>query len=50
MGAAEMAEVADCVAALLEALAEEKPVAAFDAIRERTLDLTNRFPLPYGLR
>src|SRR5207247_579421 len=50
MGSEEMTEIADCVANLLEALAEEKPASAFDAIRERTLDLTNRFPLPYGLR
>src|SRR2546430_8684678 len=50
MGSEEMTEIADCVAELLEALAEEKPASAFDAIRERTLDLTNRFPLPYGLR
>src|SRR5438034_1173505 len=50
MGSEEMTEIADCVADLLEALAEEKPASAFDAIRERTLDLTNRFPLPYGLR
>jgi glycine/serine hydroxymethyltransferase len=50
MGAAEMAEVADCVSDLLEALAEQKGDAALDAIRERTLDLTDRFPLPYGLR
>jgi glycine hydroxymethyltransferase len=50
MGPGEMAEIADCVADLLEALAEQKGDSAFDAVRERTLDLTNRFPLPYGLR
>ena len=50
MGPAEMREIADCVADLLEALAEERGEAALDAIRERTLELTNRFPLPYGLR
>jgi glycine hydroxymethyltransferase len=50
MGPEEMAEVADCVADLLEALAEQKRESAFDEIRERTLDLTSRFPLPYGLR
>jgi glycine hydroxymethyltransferase len=50
MGPEEMVEVADCVADLLEALAEQKRESAFDEVRERTLDLTNRFPLPYGLR
>src|ERR671930_718594 len=45
----EMREIADCVADLLEAMAEEKPAAAYDAIRERTLDLCTRFPLPYAL-
>src|SRR3989449_3540920 len=50
MGPEQMAEIADCVADLLEALAEEKPDSAFDAIREHTLDLTTRHPLPYGLR
>jgi glycine hydroxymethyltransferase len=49
MGPAEMREIGDCVADLLEALAEERGPAAFDAIRERTLDLTSRFPLPYAL-
>jgi glycine hydroxymethyltransferase len=49
MREAEMREIADCVADLLEALAEQKAVSALDAIRERTLDLCNRFPLPYGL-
>jgi glycine hydroxymethyltransferase len=48
MGPAEMREIADCVADLLEALAEERGAAALDAIRERTLDLTRRFPLPYA--
>jgi glycine hydroxymethyltransferase len=48
MGPAEMREVADCVADLLEALAEQKGAAALDAIRERTLDLSRRFPLPYA--
>jgi hypothetical protein len=43
-----MVEIADCFADLLQALAEEKGEAALDAIRERTLDLTNRFPLPYS--
>jgi glycine hydroxymethyltransferase len=48
MGPAEMAEIADCVADLLTALAEQRGEAALDAIRERTLDLTTRFPLPYA--
>jgi glycine hydroxymethyltransferase len=47
MGPAEMREIADCVADFLEALAEERGAAAMDAIRERTLDLANRFPIPY---
>lgn len=50
MGPEEMREVADCVADLLEALAEHKGDAAFDAVRERTLHLAARFPLPYGLQ
>ncbi len=48
MGPDEMREIGDCVADLLEALAEERGEAAFDAIRERTLDLSLRFPLPYA--
>jgi glycine hydroxymethyltransferase len=48
MGPGEMREVGDCVADLLEALAEQRGDGAFDAIRERTLDLGLRFPLPYG--
>jgi hypothetical protein len=47
MGPAEMREIADCVADLLEALAEQRGDAAMEAIRERTLDLSGRFPLPY---
>jgi glycine hydroxymethyltransferase len=47
MGPAEMREVGDCVADLLEALAEQRGEPAMDAIRERTLDLSLRFPLPY---
>jgi glycine hydroxymethyltransferase len=50
MGEAEMVEIADCLADFLEALAAERGEAALDAIRERTLDLSHRFPLPYGLR
>jgi glycine hydroxymethyltransferase len=48
MREAEMREVADCVADLLEALAEQKPASALESIRERTLDLCRRFPLPYA--
>src|SRR5215472_12980746 len=48
MGPVEMTEIADCVADLLKALAEDRGEAALDAIRERTLDLSNRHPLPYG--
>jgi glycine hydroxymethyltransferase len=48
MGPGEMAEIGDCVADLLEALAEQRGEAALDAVRERTLDLSRRFPLPYG--
>jgi glycine hydroxymethyltransferase len=48
MGPDEMREVGDCVADLLEAMAEQKGAAALDAIRERTLDLSRRFPLPYA--
>ncbi|MDQ6792602.1 MAG: serine hydroxymethyltransferase [Candidatus Dormibacteraeota bacterium] len=49
MGVGEMAEIGDCVADLLEALAGDRGEAELDAIRERTLTLTNRFPLPYAL-
>jgi glycine hydroxymethyltransferase len=48
MGPAELREVGDCVADLLEAMAEQRGEAALDAIRERTLDLCLRFPLPYA--
>jgi len=48
MGLDEMGEIGDCVADLLEALAEQRGEAALDAIRERTLDLSRRFPLPYA--
>lgn len=50
MGPAEVREVADCIADLLEALVERKGEDTFDAIRERTLDLTTRFPLPYAFQ
>ena len=46
MGEAEMAEIADCVADLIEGIDDE---AVLDSVRERTLDLTRRFPIPYGL-
>jgi glycine hydroxymethyltransferase len=46
MGPAEMAEIADCVADLIGGLED---TANLDRIRERTLDLTRRFPLPYAL-
>ena len=49
MGAAEMAVISDCMADLLEALAEDRGEAALEAVRERTQELTNRFPLPYAL-
>jgi glycine hydroxymethyltransferase len=45
----EMNEIADCLADLLAALAGDSSPAAMDAIRERTLDLCQRFPLPYAL-
>jgi glycine hydroxymethyltransferase len=48
MGPDEMVEIGDCVADFLEALAGERGDAALDAIRERTLDLSRRFPLPYA--
>ncbi|HEX4213538.1 MAG TPA: serine hydroxymethyltransferase [Candidatus Dormibacteraeota bacterium] len=48
MREAEMVEVADCIADLIEALAEDKGEAALDAVRERTLDLCRHFPLPYA--
>ncbi|MDQ6773562.1 MAG: serine hydroxymethyltransferase [Candidatus Dormibacteraeota bacterium] len=46
---AEAREVADCVADLVFALAEERGAPVLSALRERTLDLTRRFPLPYAL-
>jgi glycine hydroxymethyltransferase len=45
MGPAEMGEIADCLADLLQDL--DGP-AVRDSVRERTLDLTRRFPLPYA--
>ena len=46
MGVAEMREIGDCLADLLQDMDDP---ATLDAVRERTLDLTARFPLPYGL-
>jgi glycine hydroxymethyltransferase len=45
MGAAEMGEIGDCIADLIEGIDDQ---AALDAVRERTLHLCERFPLPYG--
>ncbi len=45
MGEAEMAEIADCVADLVERVDDP---ATRDAVRERTLELCRRFPLPYA--
>jgi glycine hydroxymethyltransferase len=46
MGPGEMAEIADCLADLVERIDDP---ATLDSIRERSLDLCQRFPLPYGL-
>jgi glycine hydroxymethyltransferase len=46
MGPEEMREIGDCVADLIEGLEDR---ANLDRIRERTLDLARRFPLPYSL-
>ena len=46
MGQEEMKEIGDCVADLIQGL--EDP-ANLERIRERTLDLARRFPLPYQL-
>jgi glycine hydroxymethyltransferase len=45
MGVEEMAEIGNCVADLIERIDDP---ATLDSIRERTLDLTRRFPLPYA--
>jgi glycine hydroxymethyltransferase len=45
MGPAEMAEIADCIADLVERIDEP---ATLDSVRERTLHLCSRFPLPYA--
>jgi glycine hydroxymethyltransferase len=46
MGPEEMREIGDCVADLVDGLEDR---ANLDRIRERTLDLARRFPLPYSL-
>jgi glycine hydroxymethyltransferase len=46
MGPEEMREIGDCVADLIDGLEDR---ANLDRIRERTLDLARRFPLPYSL-
>jgi glycine hydroxymethyltransferase len=45
MGPAEMAEIADCIADLVERIDDP---ATLDSVRERTLHLCSRFPLPYA--
>jgi glycine hydroxymethyltransferase len=46
MGPDEMREIADCLGDLIERIDDP---ATLDSVRERTLDLCRRFPLPYGL-
>ncbi len=46
MGAEEMREIGDCVADLVDGLEDR---ANLDRIRQRTLHLARRFPLPYSL-
>jgi glycine hydroxymethyltransferase len=45
MREAEMVEIADCIADLIERIDDQ---AVLDSIHERTLDLCRRFPLPYA--
>ena len=45
MGAAEMVEIADCLADLIERIDDP---AVRDSVHERSLDLCKRFPLPYA--
>ena len=45
MGTAEMVEIADCLADLIERIDDP---ATLDSVRERSLDLCKRFPLPYA--
>jgi glycine hydroxymethyltransferase len=46
MGPEEMKEIGDCVADLIQGLDD---AANLERIRERTLDIARRFPLPYQL-
>ncbi|MGH7902722.1 MAG: serine hydroxymethyltransferase [Candidatus Dormibacteraceae bacterium] len=46
MGEGEMVAIADCLADLVERIDDPVTLAS---VRERTLDLTARFPIPYGL-
>ncbi len=46
MGAPEMEVIGDCIADLIERI--EDP-ATLDSVRERTYELTTRFPIPYAL-
>jgi glycine hydroxymethyltransferase len=45
MREAEMVEIADCIADLVERIDDR---AALDSVHERALDLCRRFPLPYA--
>ena len=45
MGPEEMAEIGDCIADLVAGIEDQ---ASLDSVRERTLHLCSRFPLPYG--
>jgi glycine hydroxymethyltransferase len=45
MREAEMVEIADCIADLIEGIDDR---AVLDSVHERTLDLCRRFPLPYA--
>ncbi len=45
MREAEMVEIADCIADLVERIDDP---AALDSVHERALDLCRRFPLPYA--
>src|SRR5437762_1209137 len=45
MGVEEMTEIGDCIADLVAGIEDQ---ASLDSVRERTLHLCSRFPLPYG--
>ncbi len=45
MGVEEMREIGDCLADLIDRIDDP---ATLDSVRERTLDLCRRFPLPYA--